>query len=311
MLFRTVGPRLAGMMAVAWFLVPAAVTAAPGDEKPSKAETPAEKVRKALDQRMDMELENQSLSGAVNQLREQTGVNFVIDRWTIQNMGIDPDQTTVNVKLKEVKLRTGLRAALGQYNLSYAILGDAVLITTEDMAMYRQMRQHVNVEVEGVPMAQAVKQLAAQTGTNLLLDTRVAKEAQATVTLQLEDVPLETAVRLMAEMAGLKPVRIGNVLFVTSKQNANELRQDPDLANPNGNPGIYNPVMPGGWPGMMFPGGMGGVLPMVAPAVVPPPPPVVDPAVPSDVPPESPDVEKKPVEDKPPPPPDDKPPPKQ
>ncbi len=52
------------------------------------------------------------------------------------------------------------------------------------------------------------------------------------MTLHLEDVPLETAVRLLSEMAGLKPVRVGNVLFVTSKDNAAELRQDPDLSQP-------------------------------------------------------------------------------
>ena len=53
------------------------------------------------------------------------------------------------------------------------------------------------------------------------------KEAKAPVSIQLEDVPLETAVRLLAEMAGLKPVRVGNVLFVTKKETANELAPTP------------------------------------------------------------------------------------
>ncbi len=53
------------------------------------------------------------------------------------------------------------------------------------------------------------------------------------MTLRLEDVPLETAVRLLAEMANLKPVRVGNVLFVTGKDNAREMMQDPDIAQPN------------------------------------------------------------------------------
>ena len=53
------------------------------------------------------------------------------------------------------------------------------------------------------------------------------------MTLRLEDVPLETAVRLLSEMAGLKPVRVGNTLFVTSKDNAKEMSQDPDIAQPN------------------------------------------------------------------------------
>ena len=44
--------------------------------------------------------------------------------------------------------------------------------------------------------------------------------------------PLETAVRLLAKMANLKPVRVGNVLFITGKETATEMRNDPDLAQP-------------------------------------------------------------------------------
>ncbi len=70
--------------------------------------------------------------------------------------------------------------------------------------------------------------------------------------------PLETAVRLLAEMAGLKPVRVGNVLFVTKKETANELRADPDLQQPAqpGQPGV--PIA-------------GGFAPAMAAAANPPP----------------------------------------
>jgi hypothetical protein len=33
---------------------------------------------------------------------------------------------------------------------------------------------------------------------------------------------------LMADMTGLKPLRVGNVLFVTTKENAIEMRDDPE-----------------------------------------------------------------------------------
>ena len=81
----------------------------------------------------------------------------------------------------------------------------------------------ISVDLEKMAFADALKQISRQTGVNLLLDTRVEKEAAAKVSLQMEDVPLETAVRLLAEMAGLKPVKVGNVLFVTGKANANEM----------------------------------------------------------------------------------------
>ena len=41
----------------------------------------------------------------------------------------------------------------------------------------------------------------------------------------MDDVPLETAVRLLAETANLKVVRTGNVLYVTPRASANELRK--------------------------------------------------------------------------------------
>ena len=110
-----------------------------------------------------------------------------------------------------------------------------MIVTTDDMAMVRQMRQHVNVDLDKVEFAAALKQIAHETGVNLVLDGRVAKEASAKVSMQMEDVPLETAVRLLAETAGLKPVRVGNVLFVTGKANATEMRNDPDNAQPNPN----------------------------------------------------------------------------
>jgi hypothetical protein len=49
-------------------------------------------------------------------------------------------------------------------------------------------------------------------------------------------------------MVGLKPVRVGNVLFVTTKANAAEMRQDPDLAPipQPGNPGEKVMIAPGG-----------------------------------------------------------------
>ncbi len=145
-------------------------------------------------------------------------------------MGLDPEQTPVSVKLKDVKVRSALRTILTPYNLSYAILGDTVLITSDELAMFRQMRQRVNIDFDKMEFTAALKQLARDTATNLIVDQRVDKEAKETVTLQMEDVPLETAVRLMAEMVGLKPVRVGNTLFVTNKVTANEMRSDPDLA---------------------------------------------------------------------------------
>jgi hypothetical protein len=247
----------AGVLVLAWIVLPAAAPAAPAGsptESKPKVESSAEKVRKILDQvGENVEIIDQPLELAIAQLHELTKLNFVLDRLTIQQMGVDPSSAAVNLKLQNVKWRTALRTMLGQYNLNYAIVGETVVVTSEDMAMVRQMRQRVNIDLDRVQMSAALKQLARDTSTNLLVDGRALKEAQTPVTLQLEDVPLETAVRLLAEMAGLKPVRVGNVLFVTTKGNAAEMRTDADLV-PQPMPGQPQPDV---------------AIPNVAPAVVP------------------------------------------
>jgi hypothetical protein len=148
----------------------------------------------------------------------------------IQQMGYMIEQMPVTVKLKDAKARTALRSILSPYNLGFAIIGDTVLISTDEMVMQRQMKQRVSIDLNKVDLAAALKQLSKDTATNVLLDTRVTgKEAKATVTLQLDDVPLDTAVKLVAEAGGLKPVQVGNVMLVTTKALANEMRNDPEL----------------------------------------------------------------------------------
>ena len=83
----------------------------------------------------------------------------------------------------------------------------------------------------------------------------------------LDEVPLETAVRLMAELANLKPVRLGNVLFVTSEDRADKLKADTEVPMPlGGGFGVEDRVMPA----RPLP-----AAPMVPVAPPPPPPPAL------------------------------------
>jgi type II secretory pathway component GspD/PulD (secretin) len=251
--------------------LPAIALAAPGpsDGEKSKSEFPAEKVKKALDKVVDLDITDQALATAVTTLRDKTKLNFVLDFQTLINFVGDPNTLTVSAHDKNAKLKTSLREMLAPYHMSYVILGDSVVITTEDVAMQRQMRQRVNLDLDAVPFADAVKLLARETGTNLMVDTKVKKDAETAVTLQLEDVPLETAIRLLSESVGLKPVRMGNVLYVTSKANAKELRSDPDLIN--GQPGGPAPNPPPAYGVPDRPAiGAPALPPVVVPEVPPP-----------------------------------------
>jgi hypothetical protein len=155
---------------------------------------------------------------------------------------------------------------LSPYNLSYVILEDTVLITTDEMGLYRQMRQRVNVEVKEQPLNAALKDLARRSALNLIIDPRVAKDAQTPVTLEVEDATLETAVRLLAELGNLKSVRMGNVLFITNESRAEKIRKEDMQTNPlNPTDPRYGPDVPRVAPGAA---GIG-----IAPPAIPAPPP--------------------------------------
>ena len=64
------------------------------------------------------------------------------------------------------------------------------------------------------------------------------------MTARLTEVPLDDAVKVLADMAELAPVVIGRVLYITTKQNAQALQNKrPKFAVP---PGIMPPAAPPG-----------------------------------------------------------------
>jgi len=244
--------RLAALgLLLAW--VPFASAAPVKEPKTTTEESPAQKLKKELDVAITVELE-MGLAQAIKELGEQAKINIVLDRNTILALGIDPDNQPVTLKGKNIKLRSGLRTMLQQMNLTYAIVGDSILVTTEEMAIYRQFKQRVSMELDKVELKTALKKLATETAVNIVIDPKVAKEAAAAVTLELDEVPLEAAVRLLAEQAGLKAARVGNVIMVTTKDTAKGLKEDGDLAP---KPSLYPGAIDGGVVPLLPPGGGG------------------------------------------------------
>jgi hypothetical protein len=224
-------------------LLPAVLHAAGVDPKDV---TPAEKIRKALDQVRDLEIADQPLDSAVNQLRQLTNINFAIDPVGIPaspaplpgKLGVASgyDYLHVGVSAHNVPLREAvtklLRSAslpspLAGYsnpNLTYALVGDTVWITTTARVLHLEMEQPVSLNAEKVPLGALLPRLVQRTGANIVLDPRVGKVArEEVVTLRLDDVPLQVAVELLADQADLRVVRLHNVLYVTSEARAEKL----------------------------------------------------------------------------------------
>jgi hypothetical protein len=82
----------------------------------------------------------------------------------------------------------------------------------------------VYVRFERVTLQEALRELARQTDTNIVLDASVGRTARAPVSARFRNTPLVVAVGLLANMTGLRPVQVGNVLYVTTPPKADWLQ---------------------------------------------------------------------------------------
>ncbi len=272
----------ATLLAAVLCLTPAPAFAA------DKEESPSEKIRKALDQPIDLDLKETSLAKVVERFHEKTKLDISIDR--AGGLGVDPNADMpqpVEASFKGTRVRDALRKVFEPYGVTPFIIDDAVQLTGEDIGLGKQLKQRVDVDVSDVPLGAAIKQLGRRKAVNLVVDQKAAKEAEKKVTLQVDDVALETAVRLLAEQAGMKAARIDNVLYVTTPDKAASIAADNRALAPAYPPyGIYGNAtgLPGGvgvfgalgafgLGGVAGLGGGGGILGgAVPPRVVPAPP---------------------------------------
>jgi hypothetical protein len=264
--------------------------------------TPAEAARKALDQKVTLDFLGQSLQEVIDHLRQKTKVNFVLEN---VNFGGFPGMPggpgpfpgggpvppggvpggaggQVHLKIKDGKLREAVRSLLNQFHqfrLTYVILADRVAILHENQATARQLQQRVTLDLNETPLRDALKQLGRETGASLIIDPAAAKQSRAPVTLQIDDTTLETGVRLLTELGGLKTVQMGNVLFVTTEAKADKIRREGASHQPTGPRGIYHevPATGFGWAGqagVVLPAGPALGRPNIAPPppLAPPPP---------------------------------------
>jgi len=169
----------------------------PASPRPAgQADGPAQAVLQALDKPVTLSVKEAPLKQVLAKLREQTGVAF-----SVRGMRTDDEELpTITCDRRKAPLRWVLREALEGSGLSYAVVGGAVVIDDPAALARHQFSQEIDLDLDGVELAAALKQLARRTAVNLVLDARAVKEGQTPVTFHLRDVPLETAVRLLADV---------------------------------------------------------------------------------------------------------------
>ncbi|HEV3237973.1 MAG TPA: hypothetical protein VGZ25_13360, partial [Gemmataceae bacterium] len=88
----------------------------------------------------------------------------------------------------------------------------------------------VVVSFDKTPIDDALKEIATSTGYNIVVDSRKygEKEKAPRVTADLNNVPVDTAVRILADMAEMGVAHLDNVLYVTTKEKAEKLQKGKD-----------------------------------------------------------------------------------
>jgi RNA polymerase sigma factor (sigma-70 family) len=122
---------------------------------------------------------------------------------------------------------------------TFVIRKDHIEITTQaairtelGMTEDRPLLPLVYEEFEEKSLAAALKTLASASGMSVVLDGQAQPDTGLKVTADFHNVPVDTAVRVLADMAGLSMVRLDNVLYVTTREKAGQLQAEQKPAAP-------------------------------------------------------------------------------
>jgi hypothetical protein len=152
-----------------------------------------------------------------------------------------------------VRLETILREIIRKVSpeAELVIRGEQIEITTRAALVkefYPGRRDEVLpplqvVSIKEVPLSKALEDLTDLGEWSVVLDRNaVGDAAKKPVTADFNNVPLDTAVRLLADMAGLKVVTMDRVLYVTTPGKADPLMREERERNPRPQ---ARPRMPG------------------------------------------------------------------
>jgi hypothetical protein len=156
---------------------------------------------------------------------------FVIDRAAFQVENPDVGEVSeLQVHLPALKAMPRARIlrmlldALPTGNVTYLVRNGHILITTREGA--GPGRQTIHSTFLKKPLEEALQDLAEETGVSVVLDARASTQGRTVVTANFRgETSLLNAVRLLADMAGLKAVVSDNTVYVTVPSNRARFRQ--------------------------------------------------------------------------------------
>jgi RNA polymerase sigma factor (sigma-70 family) len=225
--------------------------------------TDAGGVRKLLQRpvTIDKALENAPLKDILEFLSDKYNFTVRIDPAPFARLGLNDPYQMYNAQLfvpplRGVSLGEVLRTVLAvvppmpidgrTLPLTYVVRGSEVVIVPAPLAPSpdgthtaqvrhiiheQRLGEPVTVEFLDRPLVEVLRELADATGASIVLDGRAKDAGQTPVTVSLQQVRLLKALEVIADMADLRPVAIGNVYYVTTRDNAHNLAAGERPAN--------------------------------------------------------------------------------
>jgi RNA polymerase sigma factor (sigma-70 family) len=228
-------------------IVKAEAPARPDSNRPAQ-DNAASRLRQMLSQEIDyggLEDARATLSDALDQLSKRYNLTFDINEVAFEDDPPEDEEFVARSKIADptplppmrTTLSAILRKILGRVRVdggaTYLTRGDRIEITTNKavraelgIPANRRIPPLVGDTLQGSRIDVALRNLARQSGYNILVDPRIADKLQSPTTAEFDNVPVGTAVRLLANTAGLSVARLDNVFYVTTAENAKHLREE-------------------------------------------------------------------------------------
>jgi hypothetical protein len=190
-----------------------------------------------------------TLQEALDKLGKRFNINFEINdaafaREQLRDVGQTPLAEGKPIPpMRNASLATLLRIILARVpsetGAVYILRPDSVEITTT-AALLQELGIARNYSPAGAPpviplvwdvfeetpISKALMRVTEQTSFNVIVDASVKDKVKLNVTAQFNNVPVDTAVRLLANMADLSIVKLDNVFYLTTSEKAKRLREE-------------------------------------------------------------------------------------
>lgn len=184
--------------------------------------------REKLDQPVTIEFEpGTPLREALNHIAERYGLTILVDTEAFKADNGEPDIENKPIKLPRlvaIRLRTVLRNLLQQAQGDFYVRDDHLMVAPrKQIEAGVVLKQPVDVAFEKRPLGEALKELSDMTGVSIVLDNARLQnqpDPRAEVSADFRNVPLKNAVRILADMGGMKSVILQNMIYVTTPSNA-------------------------------------------------------------------------------------------